>query len=107
MIISYFLIPLNRITGFFTFSGSTSGQLDLATAIDLDTTGVAYNVIVVTVSDGGTPALTGTSTVTVNVGYVNDATPVFGATTPAGTISVSFCSIYTFFVSLFAHTFIN
>ena len=62
----------------------------IQTAIDLDGGDANFYTLIVEVGDGGTPELTGTATVYVSVTSSNDADPVFGATTPTGSIPVSF-----------------
>ncbi|KAK7485090.1 hypothetical protein BaRGS_00023630, partial [Batillaria attramentaria] len=67
------------------FNTGTSGQLDLASGIDLDTGDDSYGVITVLVEDGGTNPgpKTGTATVTLTITPTNDHTPAFAATVPA------------------------
>ncbi|XP_060602144.1 cadherin-23-like isoform X2 [Ruditapes philippinarum] len=63
----------NSGTSLFSID-STSGQIKLAKALDYDG-GVNSYVIQVTATDGGTPQLIGSGTVTVQVSNVNDVTP--------------------------------
>ncbi|XP_066284596.1 protocadherin Fat 4-like [Branchiostoma lanceolatum] len=56
---------------------SSSGAIGLAQTLDRETT-ASYQLTVLAIDDGGTSALTGTTTVTVTITDVNDNTPVFG-----------------------------
>ncbi|XP_046581094.1 protocadherin Fat 4-like [Haliotis rubra] len=73
----------------FEFSGTTPGQLQLASLIDLDqpTNDAGYYTLTVIVTDGGVPELTGTTYVTVTVTAVNQHTPVMNTPSPASTVT--------------------
>ncbi|XP_071083747.1 protocadherin Fat 4-like [Haliotis cracherodii] len=75
----------------FEFSGTTLGQLQLASPIDLDqpTNDAGYYTLTVIVTDGGTPELTGTTYVPVTVTAVNQHTPVMNTPSPASTVVVT------------------
>ena len=79
----------------FKFDTTTKNQLKIKTAIDLDadTGDAASYTLVATVTDGGSPELTGSTTVFITVTPSNDHDPVFGTTTPTGTISVRMCAL--------------
>ena len=58
--------------------GASTGALSVATVLDFETT--AQYVLTIHASDGGSPSLTGTATVTVDVVDQNDNAPDFGTT---------------------------
>ncbi|XP_070559708.1 protocadherin alpha-10-like [Ptychodera flava] len=73
--------------GLFDFSGD---DLVLAGEVNLDEPENhpdEYTLVIV-VSDGGTPPLSGTATVEVTVTPVNEHAPIFGLTDPSGTVEV-------------------
>lgn len=68
--------------GYFEFNSSFRNRLQLKSIIDLDSPTSAsdrYN-LKITVTDGGSPELTGTAYITVSVTSINEHTPTF---TPA------------------------
>ena len=97
--------------GKFRFDASTPSMIETAALIEPDVaTGDATSyTLVVEVSDGGTPALTGSTTVIITVTTTNDHDPVFGASTPSGVVMVSLC-LHLFFgvvVYVFRHVLCN
>ncbi|WAR26920.1 FAT4-like protein [Mya arenaria] len=65
----------------FELDSTTTNQLNLLAAVDLDVGDASSYILVVSVADGGSPALTSTTSVIVTVTAVNDAAPsVTGAT---------------------------
>ncbi|XP_078609705.1 protocadherin Fat 4-like isoform X2 [Branchiostoma floridae x Branchiostoma japonicum] len=60
----------------FTIAGTNSDEIQLATVFDLTTDPMTY-LLGVKVTDGGTPELTATTTVRVDVTLVNSDTPAF------------------------------
>ncbi|WAR26918.1 FAT1-like protein, partial [Mya arenaria] len=65
----------------FELDSTTTNQLNLLAAVDLDAGDASSYILVVSVADGGSPALTSTTSVIVTVTAVNDAAPsVTGAT---------------------------
>ena len=65
------------------FSVSGGNTITLITTVDLDTPVSAEDLfyLVVTVTDGGSPERTGTTTVIVSVEFVNEEAPVFAEST--------------------------
>ena len=84
--------------GFFAFNGGTPNQLDVSSAIDLDspTSDPAEYILVVTVADGHVTERTGTATVFITVTPSDDHNPTFDSTSP-GSISVSLCILLCLF----------
>ena len=74
----------------FEFNTGTPGLLQFKIAVNLDQPDnhPAFYTLVVIATDGGSPELTGTASVTVTITAENEHAPVFGATTPTATPSV-------------------
>ncbi|KAK3585849.1 hypothetical protein CHS0354_038376 [Potamilus streckersoni] len=78
--------------GFFTFDETKTNQININKCINLDSPDnhpSTYSLIVV-VTDDGSPKLTGTTYVMITVNRNNDNAPVFGATSPNSTLTVSY-----------------
>ncbi|KAL3853661.1 hypothetical protein ACJMK2_017186 [Sinanodonta woodiana] len=86
-----FSIESGDTSGFFVFDATTKNQLNLNTAINLDSPdnhSPTYSLVII-VTDGGTPELTGTTYVTVTVLPANEYSPVFSATSPSSTVTLA------------------
>ncbi|KAK3610536.1 hypothetical protein CHS0354_008971, partial [Potamilus streckersoni] len=86
-----FSIESGDISGFFGFDATTKNQLNLNTAINLDSPdnhSPTYSLVII-VKDGGTPELTGTTYVTVSITSENEHSPVFSATSPSSTVPLA------------------
>lgn len=84
-----FSITSGDTGGFFEFDSSITNKLQLKSVIDLDSPTSAsdtYN-LQITVTDGGSPELTGTAYITVSVASINEHTPEF--TAPSISVTVS------------------
>lgn len=73
--LTYMLTTVNGVTGSSQFAVDSSGAVRVTTALDYETT--QHFTILVEVSDGGSPTLTVTATVNLEVTDVNDNTPTF------------------------------
>ncbi|XP_012943596.1 protocadherin Fat 4 [Aplysia californica] len=73
----------------WAFSGTTSGQLEFKTDLDLDTGSLSLHVLKLTVKDGVSPEQTGTATLTVSIIPDNEFTPTISSVVPAQPISIA------------------
>ncbi|KAL4226469.1 hypothetical protein ACF0H5_014452 [Mactra antiquata] len=68
-------------TTYFELDTTTTNQLNLKAVVDLDTGAPATFNLVIKVSDGGSPTLTGTTTINVAITTENEHDPAFPSTT--------------------------
>lgn len=78
---------------YFEFSSTSTNKLLLKSVIDLDNPTSAENNynLKITVSDGGSPELTGTTFVTITVTSANEHTPTFSSVIINETVGFSTC----------------
>ncbi|GFR96077.1 cadherin EGF LAG seven-pass G-type receptor 3, partial [Elysia marginata] len=74
-------------TSDWAFDGTTAGQLEFATDLDLDTGDANYHILRLIVKDGGATELTGTTSLTVSISPDNEHTPTISSQ-PSGTVSI-------------------